>query len=68
MNYQLYEYLSLLEKGRFAVSYNNDRDIAFSKFLRDLAEKSDQSEEVIFYSVEDKEFTLTESLGSIKLL
>lgn len=67
MNYQLYEYLSLLEKGRFAVAYNNDRDIAFSKFLRELAEKSDQSEEVIFYSVEDQEFTLTESLGSIKL-
>ena len=68
MNYQLYEYLSLLEKGRFAVSYNNDRDIAFSKFLRKLAEKSEQSEEVIFYSVEGKELTLTESLGSIKLL
>lgn len=65
VNYQLYEYIYKLNEGRLAISYDNDKDICFSRFIRQLVEQCDSMEEITVLTANNKELTLTESLGNI---
>ena len=69
MNFQLYEYISKLGEGRLAISYDNDKDIAFSRFVRELSTLCTSSmDEVIIVAPNGSEKSLSESLNTIQLL
>lgn len=69
MDYQLYSYLYELNRGKLALSYENEKDLTFSRFVRKLIEKCDCEHEVEVIKYDTKELLLTESaFGNIELL
>ena len=67
MDYQLYTYLQDLKRGKLAVSYENDKHIGFSSFLRDLTALCESSSPITIVRVDNKELTLMEKYKSIFL-
>lgn len=68
MDYQLYTYLSELNDGQLALSYENEKDLAFSRFVRQLAETCNCSEEITIIGSDSSEFKLIETaFGNIQL-
>lgn len=67
VNYQLFEYIYKLNEGRLAISYDNDKDISFSDFIRKLEDLCNGMQEVIILATDKKEYKLNESFGSILL-
>lgn len=61
MDFQLYSYLWELNAGKLALSYENEKDLAFSRFVRKLVEKCDCSEEITIVRSDGKELKLSES-------
>lgn len=61
MDYQLYSYLCELNSGKLALSYENEKDITFSRFVRKLVDKCDCSEEITIVRADGKELKLSES-------
>lgn len=69
MDYQLYSYLYELNRGKLALSYENEKDLTFSRFVRKLIEKCDCEHEVKVIKYDTKELLLSESaFGNIELL
>ena len=69
MDYQLYSYLYELNRGKLALSYENEKNLTFSRFVRKLIEKCDCEHEVKVVKYNTKELQLSESaFGNIELL
>ena len=68
MDYQLYSYLYELNRGKLALSYENEKNLAFSTFIRQLIEKCDCEQDVVVVKSDAKELKLSESaFGNIEL-
>lgn len=68
MDYQLYSYLFDLNKGKLALSYENEKDMSFSRFVRQLVEKCDCSDEITIIKSDPAILKLTETaFGNIQL-
>lgn len=67
MDYALYSYLYDLSKGKLAVSYENEKNIEFSHFLRKLADISDCSKSLTVVKADSEDMTLRQSLTSVQL-
>ena len=68
MDYQLYSYLFDLNKGKLALSYENEKDLSFSRFVRQLVEKCDCSDEITIIKSDPAVLKLTETaFGNIQL-
>jgi len=61
MDFQLYSYLWELNSGKLALSYENEKDLAFSRFARKLVEKCNCSEEITIVRSDGTELKLSES-------
>ena len=69
MDYPLYAYLSELNRGKLALSYENEKNLAFSKFIRQLVEKCNCEQEITVVRANMPEITLSESpFGNIELV
>ncbi len=68
MDYLLYSYLYELNRGKLALSYENEKNLAFSRFIRQLVEKCDCEHEITVVKINQPELQLTESaFGNIEL-
>lgn len=68
MDYQLYSYLYELNRGKLALSYENEKNLIFSRFVRKLIEKCDCEHEIVVVKYDTKELQLCEStFGNIEL-
>ena len=61
LHYQLYEYLVDLNNGMLPISYENEKDLSFNKFIRDLANFCDSDEEIIIIRSTGETLTLNRS-------
>lgn len=67
VDYQLFSYLHALNDGRLALTYENEKDLAFSRFVRSLAEQCDCSEEITIVQSDSKEMKLVDTGLDIEL-
>lgn len=67
LDYQLYQYLLDLNEGKLAVNYENERNIIFSKFMRQLSELCDSGKKLIIIGPESKKITFKENFGNLSL-
>ena len=68
MDYQLYSYLYKLNKGKLALSYENDKNISFCSFVRELTKYCDCNQDISVVRADANELTLSElSFGNIEL-
>ena len=68
MDYQLYSYLYELNRGKLSLSYENEKDFTFSRFVRQLVEKCNCQQEITVVIADQPEMELTESsFGNIEL-
>ena len=68
MDYQLYSYLYELNRGKLALSYENEKDFTFSRFVRQLVERCNCEQEITIVRADLPEIELTESsFGNIEL-
>lgn len=68
MDYQLYSYLYDLNNGKLALAYENEKDLSFSRFVRQLVEKCDCSDEITIIKSDPAVLKLTETaFGNIQL-
>lgn len=69
MDYQLYSYLYELNRGKLALSYENDKNLTFGRFIRQLVEKCNCEQEITVITADRQEMILSESsFGNIELL
>jgi len=64
-DYQLFEYLSGLDQGRLVTSYENDKNLAFSNFVRSLAEKA-SLDEITVLKYDGGHKSLKTTFGSVR--
>ena len=68
MDYQLYSYLYELNRGKLALSYENDKNLTFSRFVRQLVEKCNCDQELTVITADGQKMILSESsFGNIEL-
>ena len=67
MDYSLFSYLYDLREGKLAVTYENEKNIVFSHFLRELASKSDCSDSITIVRVGDTDMVLSQIFNSVQL-
>lgn len=68
MDFQLYSYLTQLNRGKLAVSYENEKDLTFSRFVRKLIEKCNCEQEITVVRSDTGVLELSESsFGNIQL-
>ena len=68
MDFQLYSYLNELNRGKLALSYENEKDLAFSIFIRRLVEKCNCEQEITVVRSDTGILELRESsFGNIQL-
>ena len=68
MNFQLYSYLYELNRGKLALSYENEKDLTFSRFVRRLVEKCNCEQEITVVRSDTGVLELSESsFGNIQL-
>lgn len=68
MDFQLYSYLNELNRGKLALSYENEKDLTFSRFVRKLIEKCNCEQEITVVRSETGVLELSESsFGKIQL-
>lgn len=69
MDYQLYSYLYELNRGKLALSYENEKNLTFSRFVRQLVEKCNCEHDITVVTADSRELNLNESaFGNIELL
>ena len=67
MDYPLYSYLYELNNGKLALSYENEKDLTFSRFIRQLIGKCNCEQELTVVRFDTTEIELSESaFGNIK--
>ena len=64
VDYQLFEYICSLEKGKLAINYESELNIEFSRFIRDLVKNSASDKEVIIISSENKQLSLKSKINN----
>ena len=64
MDFQLFEYLSSLEKGKLAITYESELNIEFSRFIRELIKNSASDKEVIIISSDNKQLSLKSKINN----
>ena len=64
MDYQLFEYLSSLEKGKLAITYESELNIEFSRYIRELIKNSASDKEVIIISSDNKQLSLKSRINN----
>lgn len=68
MDFQLYSYLYELNRGKLALSYENEKDLIFSRFIRRLVEKCNCEHEITVVRSDTGVLELSESsFGNIQL-
>ncbi|MBP3740072.1 MAG: DNA phosphorothioation-dependent restriction protein DptF [Bacteroidales bacterium] len=68
MDYQLYSYLNELNRGKLALSYENEKDLIFGRFVRRLIEKCNCEQEITIVKSDTGVLELSESsFGNIQL-
>lgn len=68
MEFQLYSYLNELNRGKLALSYENEKDLTFSRFVRRLVEKCNCEQEITVVRSDTGVLELRESsFGNIQL-
>ena len=67
MDYALFSYLYEWREGKLAVTYENEKNIVFSRFLRELAAKSDCSDSLTIARVDAPDMTLSQIFNSVQL-
>ena len=68
MDFQLYAYLNELNRGKLALSYENEKDLTFSRFIRTLVEKCNCEQEITVVRYDTGILELRESsFGNIQL-
>ncbi len=67
MDYSLYSYLYDLRKGKLAVTYENEKNIEFSHFLRKLASLSNCAEKLTIVKVGSEDMSLQKMIFSVQL-
>ena len=68
MDFQLYSYLNELNSGKLALSYENEKDLTFSRFVRRLVEKCNCEQEITVVRSDTGVLVLSESsFGNIQL-
>lgn len=68
MDFQLYSYLYELNRGKLALSYENEKDLTFSRFVRRLVEKCNCEQEITVVRSNTGVLELSESsFGDIQL-
>ena len=68
MDFQLYSYLYELNRGKLALSYENEKDLTFSRFVRRLVEKCNCEQEITVVRSDTGVLKLSESsFGDIQL-
>lgn len=68
MDFQLYSYLYELNRGKLALSYENEKDLTFSRFVRSLVEKCNCEQEITVVRSDTGVLELSESsFGDIQL-
>ncbi len=68
MDFQLYSYLNELNRGKLALSYENEKDLTFSRFIRRLVEKCNCEQEITIVRSDTRVLELSEtSFGDIQL-
>ena len=64
MDYQLFEYISSLEKGKLAITYESELNIEFSRYIRELIKNSASDKEVIIISSDNKRLSLKSKINN----
>ena len=64
MDYQLFEYISSLEKGKLAITYESELNIEFSRYIRELIKNSASDKEVIIISSDNKQLSLKSRINN----
>lgn len=64
MDYQLFEYISSLEKGKLAITYESELNIEFSRYIRELIKNSASDKEVIIISSDSKQLSLKSRINN----
>ena len=64
MDYQLFEYICSLEKGKLAITYESELNIEFSRFIRELIKNSASNKEVIIISSDNKQLSLKSRINN----
>lgn len=68
MDYQLYSYLHELNRGKLALSYENEKDLTFGRFIRRLVEQCNCEQDITVVTSDTRELELSESsFGNIQL-
>jgi DNA phosphorothioation-dependent restriction protein DptF len=68
MDYRLYSYLYDLDQGKLALSYENEKDLTFSQFVRQLINKCDARQELTIVKSDTSEMHLSETpFGNLQL-
>lgn len=68
MDYQLYEYICSLEKGKLPITYESELNMEFSRFIRELIKYSSGDKEVVIISSDEKTVTLKSKLNNVVTL
>lgn len=64
MDYQLFEYISSLERGKLAITYESELNIEFSRYIRELIKNSASDKEVIIMSSDNKQLSLKSRINN----
>ena len=65
IDYNLYEYLIRLNKGRLSLNYESDKNMTFSRFIRNLVKLSNDESEIIVMTEKNQKFKLTKLLNTL---
>lgn len=67
IDYSLYSYLYDLSQGKLAIAYENEKNIRFGNFVRNLASISNKSKAVLVSNSEGHDLTMRESFNRIQI-
>lgn len=67
LDYQLYGYLLELSDGKLAINYENERNVLFGKFMRQLNLLCDCSKKLVIIGPDSKKITFKEQFGKLSL-
>ena len=65
VDYQLFEYLCGLDQGRLVTSYENDKNLVFNNFVRDLATRANL-DEITILKCDGTHRNLKNTFGSVR--
>lgn len=67
IDYSLYSYLYDLSQGKLAITYENEKNIRFGNFVRELASISNKSKAILVSNSEGHDLTMRESFNRIQI-